>query len=263
MIPRAYILEWSGHVPWQSYAQVEQDLVICRTLVEIFSDDWLASSVAFRGGTALHKLYLQPQPRYSEDIDLVQIRAEPIKETVRRLQAALEFIGESTVKPRKDGVQILCRFDSELPPSIRLRLKVETNTREHLSVYGPVSMPFQVQSRWFYGDCQIPTYRLEELLGTKLRALYQRKKGRDLYDLFAALQYMPNLSIEHVIHSYREYMKFSVGKLPTRRDYLMNMEAKLKDDQFIGDTTALLRPRISYKPEEAYELIKEKLIVHL
>jgi len=49
----------------------------------------------------LHKLYLQPQPRYSEDIDLVQVRAEPIKETVQRLQAALEFLGESSIKPKR------------------------------------------------------------------------------------------------------------------------------------------------------------------
>jgi predicted nucleotidyltransferase component of viral defense system len=77
MIPQAYIMEWSHRVPWQSYEQVEQDLVICRTLVEIFSDELLANSLAFRGGTALHKLYLQPQPRYSEDIDLVQVTGEP------------------------------------------------------------------------------------------------------------------------------------------------------------------------------------------
>jgi predicted nucleotidyltransferase component of viral defense system len=38
------------------------------------------------GGTALHKLYLSPQPRYSEDIDLVQITAEPIKETIDRIR---------------------------------------------------------------------------------------------------------------------------------------------------------------------------------
>ena len=79
MIPQSHIMEWSQQVPWQSNEQVEQDLIICRALVEIFSDKWLASSLAFRGGTALHKLYLQPQPRYSEDIDLVQVRAEPIK----------------------------------------------------------------------------------------------------------------------------------------------------------------------------------------
>ena len=121
MIPQSHIMEWSQQVPWQSNEQVEQDLIICRALVEIFSDKWLASSLAFRGGTALHKLYLQPQPRYSEDIDLVQVRAEPIKETVQRLQVALAFLGESSVKPRRDGTQIICRFDSEFPPSFRLR----------------------------------------------------------------------------------------------------------------------------------------------
>ena len=45
---------------------VEQDLVICRALVSIFSDEFLRANLAFRGGTALHKLYLSPQPRYSE-----------------------------------------------------------------------------------------------------------------------------------------------------------------------------------------------------
>jgi len=83
LIPLAYITEWSNGAPWQTNEQAEQDLVICCALVEIFLDDWLAQSLAFRGGTALHKLYLSPQPRYSEDIDLVQIRSEPGKETVQ------------------------------------------------------------------------------------------------------------------------------------------------------------------------------------
>ena len=81
MIPRNAITEWNEFVPWQSETQVEQDLLICRALVEIYNDDYLASHLAFRGGTALHKLYLHPQPRYSEDIDLVQVEAEPIKDT--------------------------------------------------------------------------------------------------------------------------------------------------------------------------------------
>jgi hypothetical protein len=38
MIPQAYITEWGNLVPWQTNEQVEQDLVICRALVEIFSD---------------------------------------------------------------------------------------------------------------------------------------------------------------------------------------------------------------------------------
>jgi predicted nucleotidyltransferase component of viral defense system len=65
MIPQAYITEWSNNVPWQTNEQVEQDLVICRALTELFKDEFLAGHLAFRGGTALHKLYLSPQPRYS------------------------------------------------------------------------------------------------------------------------------------------------------------------------------------------------------
>lgn len=65
MIPQYDIIAWSNHVPWKTNEQVEQDLVICRSLVEIFKDDFLAKSLAFRGGTALHKLYLYPESRYS------------------------------------------------------------------------------------------------------------------------------------------------------------------------------------------------------
>lgn len=60
-------------------------------MVAIFSDEFLASQLAFRGGTALHKLYLSPKSRYSEDIDLVQIEAEPIKPILSRLGEVLDF----------------------------------------------------------------------------------------------------------------------------------------------------------------------------
>lgn len=73
MIYERAIREWNEAVPWKSLQMVEQDLVICRALASIFNDEFLRENLAFRGGTALHKLYLSPQPRYSEDIDLVQI----------------------------------------------------------------------------------------------------------------------------------------------------------------------------------------------
>jgi len=80
--------------------QVEQDLVICRALVEIFSDDLLANSLALRGGTALHKLFFSPQQRYSEDIDLVQITAEPFGPLVDRIRERLAFLGEPKRSPK-------------------------------------------------------------------------------------------------------------------------------------------------------------------
>lgn len=76
MIPRAAITAWCPSAPWATDAQVEQDLVLSRAVVEIFSEPTLASALVFRGGTALHKLFLTPAARYSEDIDLVQPRRD-------------------------------------------------------------------------------------------------------------------------------------------------------------------------------------------
>ena len=63
MIPRSHIIEWQKNAPWKTNAQVEQDLVIERALVELFSDDFIRENLAFRGGTALHKMIFKPQAR--------------------------------------------------------------------------------------------------------------------------------------------------------------------------------------------------------
>jgi predicted nucleotidyltransferase component of viral defense system len=260
MIPQAYITEWANQVPWQTNEQVEQDLVICRALVEIFSDKWLADSLAFRGGTALHKLYLQPQPRYSEDIDLVQIRPEPIKETIQRLQERLSFLGTGSVDQKQSNNTLKYKFESEFPPVQTLRLKIETNCREHFTVLGYKQFPFEVKSSWFNGSCNLTTYQLEELLGTKLRALYQRRKGRDLYDMHKALVDVPDMNKEAILKCYHEYMQFSVEHPPTQKMYLLNMEAKMQDDEFTGDITGLIRPTENYDQQAAYELVRTELL---
>jgi len=52
MIPGAYVQEWSATTPWPDPRQVEQDLIICRALCDIFNDPWLSERLAFRGGLA-------------------------------------------------------------------------------------------------------------------------------------------------------------------------------------------------------------------
>ncbi len=112
MIPRDYITEWRARAPWVEDIQVEQDLIISRALVEIFSDPNLRESLAFRGGTALYKLHIDPPARYSEDIDLVQIRAEPIGPTLDALRAALDpWLGKPQWKQNEGRVTLSYRFD--------------------------------------------------------------------------------------------------------------------------------------------------------
>jgi predicted nucleotidyltransferase component of viral defense system len=262
MIPEYAIKEWNKTIPWHRNEQIEQDLVICRALVALFNDDYLASHLAFRGGTALHKLYLQPQPRYSEDIDLVQIHAEPISETISRIREVLSFLGEPKIKQKAHNNTLIFRFNSEIPPVIPIRLKVEINTREHFNVLGLTQYDFIVNNQWFSGSCNATTYHLEELLGTKLRALYQRRKGRDLFDLYKALS-AQSINIENIISCYYEYINFVVDNPPSQKEYLQNMELKMKDAEFLEDTNLLLRLDERYNPFEAWELVKTQLIMRL
>lgn len=259
MIPTAYIREWRNLVPWQETDMIEQDLVICRALVEIFNDSYLAENMAFRGGTAIHKLFQNPQPRYSEDIDLVQIKSMPIKETITRLQQRLSFLGEPDIRQKANNNTLVFKFNSESMQSTVLKLKVEINCREHFSIFGFKEMDFAVNSEWFKGNCALKTYYIDELLGTKLRALYQRRKGRDLYDLYKV---MSSIEVDNtrLLHCYREYMKFVVAQPPTPKQFLRNMEEKMLDDEFLGDIKSLLRPDEKYDPNEAWELVKKELV---
>ncbi|HQU94484.1 MAG TPA: nucleotidyl transferase AbiEii/AbiGii toxin family protein, partial [Pyrinomonadaceae bacterium] len=223
---------------------------------------FLRERLAFRGGTALHKLYLKPQPRYSEDIDLVQIKPEPIKETLAQLQSRLAFLGPASVEQKRDNNTLKFRFESEIPPVQPLRLKVEINCREHFNVMGLQEFPFAMESDWFSGNADILTYAIEELLGTKLRALYQRRKGRDLYDLYKAYQ-NERPDTEKVVNIYREYVAFSVDHPPTRKQFLRNLETKMQDNEFLGDTQGLLRPTEKYNAQEAFNFMKDELLMKL
>ena len=262
MIPERYIKEWSELLPWKSKDYIEQDLIICRALCALYNDEYIAEHLAFRGGTTLNKIYLTPQPRYSEDIDLVQINAEPIKDTIDRIREALSFLGKPTVKQKTHNNTLIFRFNSEIPPIIPIRLKVEINTREHFNVLGLIRHDFSINNGWYSGSCKATTYHLEELLGTKLRALYQRRKGRDLFDLWKALS-TQNLNTENIIRCYREYIAFVVDNPPTQKEYLLNMEQKIEDAEFLGDIEMLLRPNEKYNPHTAWELVKKELIEKL
>jgi len=149
VIPRDYITHWRERAPWSEDFQVEQDLIISRALIEMFSDPVLAKALAFRGGTALYKLYLTPPARYSEDIDLVQVGPGPAGVLMDGLRGVLDpWLGEARWRQSQGRVTFGYRFLSEDVPVMRLRLKVEINTREHLAVLGFIERAFSVDSRW-------------------------------------------------------------------------------------------------------------------
>jgi predicted nucleotidyltransferase component of viral defense system len=205
---------------------------------------------------------LKPAARYSEDIDLVQVEAGAAGNLMDRLHAVLDpWLGKPRYKQTEGRVAFAYRFASEETPPIPLKLKVEINTREHFSVYGTELIPFEVRSRCFEGNSDIASYGLNELLGTKLRALYQRKKGRDLFDLDVALQHSDAKSQE-ILKAFYTYMDHG-GHSVTRTQLEENITAKLNDPSFTADISPLLRSDFEWDMKRMAQRVSATLLAQI
>ena len=240
MIPAQNIVAWGAVVPWADQRQVEQDLIIGRALVEIFSDDVLRDAVRVRGGTALNKLHFPKPMRYSEDIDLVRTSGGPIGPVLDRLRVILEpWLGRARFDQSPVAPKFRFRIDAEDGSGVPIRLKVEINTRETQALDGPTSLPLKIENPWFAGEAAISTFSREEMLATKLRALLQRDQGRDLYDLAHALEVFENLDIARMVEMFGLYVELS-GRTISRAQAQERMFAKLANPRLLLDVRPLL-----------------------
>lgn len=259
MIPVAFITSWRKNAPWTQNAWVEQDLIISRALIEMFRVPAVASRLAFRGGTALHKLFLYPAVRYSEDIDLVQVDQEPIGQTLDLVRGALDpWLGKPRRLLKQGRVNLLYRFKSEDSPPMPMRLKIEINSREHFTELGYTTVPFRIDNPWFTGEADLTTFDVNELLSTKLRALYQRKKGRDLFDLWHAIE-RGLVDTDALLTCFDRYMREG-GHSVSRAQFEANLSEKASDPSFRGDIEPLLRPGVTSDFDVAMAGVLEHVI---
>ena len=263
MIPRADIQEWrAGGSPWKTDAMVEQDLIISRVLVELFADQHIGKGLIFRGGTALHKLFFSEALRYSEDIDLVQSHPGPLGPIFDAIRDIfVSWLGEPKRKIGPDMATMTYRIESEDSPPLPLRIKIEINIREHEPFLAVDSKIFKVDSRWFQGKAEVSVYCIEELLATKLRALYQRRKGRDLFDLAHALRVL-KVDAATVVKTFGKYIE-AEGNCIAGSDFRKNLEDKLKHPGFVRDCDPIIRPGVTFDMRSDFALIVRELLVHL
>ena len=234
MITEADIAHWQRRVPWPTLEQVEQDLVLSRLIVEVASHPLLGDELVFRGGTCLHKVWLDRPWRYSEDLDYVRRTPGGVGEVldaIREVAAIVGFDRVHTDVRRHPKV----RLDSTFVRGERMRVKVELNTSERSSARPTVTKPFEVDSPWFSGAADVATYALEELAATKIRALFQRKKGRDLFDLWLAVR-QGGVSPAEVAACFGPYRPDGW----TAARAVANLEAKLADREFTADVERLV-----------------------
>lgn len=259
MIPAYCLTDWRQQVSWVRDYQVEQDLIISRALVSLYENPKIKDNLVFRGGTALHKLYIKPAARYSEDIDLVQIKSAPIGGMLNEIRSSLSWLGEPMRKLTERSAKLFYRYlDNE---KIQRKLKIEINTTEHFHIFDFVDHEFSVSNAWFSGSSAVRTYQLNELMGTKIKALYQRRKGRDLFDLWMVLK--NNLiDSEIVLKVFLQHCSKDNLNI-TRALFEKNLHEKIQFDDFKHDIVGLLTDGSMWSFEQAYEGVKSKLICFL
>jgi hypothetical protein len=256
MIPEIFIEKWRKNAPWKTLNMVEQDLIINRALVCLYSNPKIRESLIFRGGTALNKIYLKPSSRYSEDLDFVQKSAEPIGTTVEAIRSALNWLGKPSFAKSERSVKLVYKYTSV--NNLKMKLKIEINVVEHFQVMDVEESPFSFDSEWFKGSCVISVNQLEELMATKIRALYQRRKGRDLFDLW--IVFSRNLAnLEETIKIFRQYCE-QEGLIISEKLFRNNLELKRINQDFRGDMEILLPNHIKWDFDEVFEYVQKEII---
>lgn len=257
MIPANAITAWGAQRPWPTRDQVEQDLLLSRAICAIADDPYLGEELVFRGGTALHKLHLDAPLRYSEDLDYVRRSAGGIAPLTQALTALGEELGFDVRTRVTEHPKVYWRATAD--SGVPLRIKIEVNTHERSPALPLVRHRHDVDSTWWKGGAPVQTFQPPELVATKIRALYQRSKGRDLFDLWLALEVL-KLDPAGILTAFEPYRPAGFTAALAKE----NLAQKTADPQFRRDLEPLVVawPQ-GYNIDSAAELIVTRLIAQL
>jgi hypothetical protein len=148
-------------------------LLLSRLMIEIARDEVLGPELVMRGGTCLNKLHLPEPLRYSEDLDYVRSTRGGIKPYTQALAKVAEGVGLTVSSRQRSGQMVHVYFDAQPTEGIgRIRIKIEMNIVETEPHRPRKTIPHTVDTSWWSGAADIPTFQTSELLATKLRALY-------------------------------------------------------------------------------------------
>ncbi|MDX3928928.1 MAG: nucleotidyl transferase AbiEii/AbiGii toxin family protein [Shinella sp.] len=283
MISQSHLTAWQAYAPWPKRSQLEQDLRLARGVTAIFADPLLREHLAMRGGTVLHKAHLAPAARYSEDIDLVLVGktdADTLDRHLRRVLApelgrpADSLIADAWLAVRNvlRPSKILRTVYKFVPLGLSREeiIKVEINLNESASLYPLVDV--EVDTLDDEGEAMratVRSYDINEMLGTKTRALMQREQGRDLFDLAHAWQLNIAGSTPYAVDGARAMEAFAwylekEGTKFSAEEANAHLDARLRNRAFRHDMDTLLRPDMpSFEVDKAAEIVREAYFKHL
>jgi len=173
---------------------IEKDYAIGWILFGISSSS-LSDKLVFKGGTAISKVYFPLGWRLSEDLDFtisersdlgnVSIKLmEELPDTVEKASGGLllNFKDKPFINP--SYLQVRVQYTGLLGKNT---IKIEVSKEDFIGDVRRVKVP----KAYDYPDFSILTYTLENILAEKMRAILERKRIRDYYDVWKLLKVGP------------------------------------------------------------------------
>ncbi len=240
---------WADEQELSDLLFAELDFRLVKILEAIYHDDFLAKRLYMKGGTAINKLYLKDTSRLSVDLDFNHIGAK--EEVLKERQALREHI-----------CKILEKHDEECIIHSKHRYEQTTIKARYKTLYGmtrslkieishverfPILPPVQKQIKTPEGNSEVTTYTLEELTSTKLRALMERSKGRDVYDLYFISKLKPNPTITRKMFLYYFYRS---RKIFNSKIHYQNL-TKRYETNYVDDVSAFIKPTVRFDLSKA------------
>lgn len=240
MIPGREVRVWADEQGLPNLTLAEQDYRLVRILETIYADEFLTSRLGMKGGTAMNKLYLRETPRLSVDLDFNHLgpKQEVLrerKEIRERLTKLLQVQDPSyRIKSKRRYGQTTLTVKYRAVTGADQRLKIEISHVERFPILGGLALKLEAPNTSF----KVTSYRLEELVATKLRALFERYKGRDIYDLYYAAQLKHDRTAVRKLFLYYFYRS---RKVFNPKVYLKTLSEKYRAGHYVDDVSGFIR----------------------
>ena len=182
------------------------------------------SSLVFKGGTALNKVYMQKMQRFSEDADfdlITKNSSRELYEFSRKLSSEINGYEIADLRRVRSTVQFYCMYETPLGGKDHVRVDIAS---KRLFTAKPLENN-QIISEFTHSSVSgIPIYSIEDLTARKMHALADRAEGKDLYDVHMALP----MCSKRVLKTATELMLKSEGEGETVDLFMQRSIIRLK-----------------------------------
>jgi len=223
------------------------------TIERDYAQNWLLATLgtldmALKGGTGIRKVYIEGY-RFSDDLDFTLL--EPYEEpTLRnslgdalgaaREESGVRFQDTLTLISTVSGFRATVYFT--LIPSagnIPISIKIDLTDHENEILLLPVEKKHIHHEYSDSLDASVTSYALEEIVAEKIRALFERTRARDVYDVWYLSRVIRREDVQSIL----------APKCEQKGVTLSASSLMEKRDRFLGSWAVSLRHQLKSVPD--------------